>query len=101
MYLHPFGKTSLFFSAKGLILLYANIRVSLRKMRKGQRTSDPLDGLEEFGMPALRLKEVIQEIFHLRCRRWQSFTLHWHWRRRTLLQWRRLRLSLISRFLLG
>jgi len=51
-----------------LFSLHADLRVSLRKVRTRQRNPRPLQRLEGNGVPALRLKKVVQEIFHVRLR---------------------------------
>lgn len=44
---------------------YADLRVSLREMREGQRAPGALQRLEGHGVPALRLQAAVQEVFGL------------------------------------
>jgi hypothetical protein len=57
---------NLSFWRNGLLSFHADLRVSLRKVRARQRNPRPLQRLEGRGMPAVRLKEIVQEIFHIR-----------------------------------
>ena len=71
-----------------IISTHADLRISLREVRARQRNPRPLDGLEKHRVSALRLEEVVQEIFHLR--------LGWR-RRRSSVRQRRQRASLLRR----
>jgi hypothetical protein len=78
------------FSSHRLSYPHADLRISLREVRARQRNPRPLQRLEGHGMPALRLKEIVQEIFHVRPgQRWfHRRTIIRQRRRRTLLRWR-------------
>jgi hypothetical protein len=60
-------------SCKGLLSVHADLRIPLRKVRVRQRNPRPLQRLEGDRVPALRLKEIVQEIFRVRLGRdwWQ------------------------------
>jgi hypothetical protein len=60
------------FPAVALLWFHANLRISLRTMREGQRDSDSFERLEGHPMSQVRLDESRKEILHLRvskCRR--------------------------------
>jgi hypothetical protein len=63
------NEAGLFFRSKKLPLVHADLRISLRKMRAGQRSPRPLQRLERHRLSALRLNQIVQEIFGLRLRR--------------------------------
>jgi|GEM_PF-4512125 len=68
---HRFARLSglvwrLRFLAAALFSNYADLRVSLRKMRKGQRNSHSFQRLERHEVPAVRFYEIGEEIFDLR-----------------------------------
>ena len=59
------------FSAGPIVLPYANLRISLCRMRTGQRNPPPVIRLERHEVPALRFNQASQEVLHLcrvRCR---------------------------------
>jgi hypothetical protein len=64
---------ALSFSQAALFSFHANIRISLREMREGQRDSGSFERLEGRQMPGMRLDEARKEILHLRFsqRGWQ------------------------------
>src|SRR5436190_11818763 len=57
---------------------HAALRISLRKMREGQRSARALHRLERHAMPALWFSPALQEIFRVRL-------LERQWRRRGAL----------------
>jgi hypothetical protein len=64
---HPAsGATGLRFSARGLIYGHADLRISLRGLRTGQRSLGAFDRLEIREVSALRLGQVGEKIFHVR-----------------------------------
>jgi len=71
----------LFFRGKMLFCSHADLRISLRRLRAGQRNPRSLIELERRKMPALRLGKDFQEIFHVcRFRRERGFIRQQWWR---------------------
>lgn len=60
------------FSQTEIVLVHANIRISVRKMRERERNHCSFGGLERVRMSSLRLKKAFEEIFHIRFRRRQQ-----------------------------
>jgi len=64
--LHRSAATTLNLPAASLSCIHADLRISLREMRAGQRSSRPFQRLEGNQMPALRIDEAFQEVFGFR-----------------------------------